>query len=85
MFREELLCESQSQWRSDPADLHDGHEAGADGSSDLMEGPGSSDDGHGGKVYAVLDRRNLWNIVVRNEFKPDPPCPCHGRDVPQDC
>ena len=59
MLRQELLGKRQCQWRDDPADFHDGHEAGSDGRSDLVEGPGPSDDGHGGEVDRVLDRSDL--------------------------
>ena len=43
---QELLGKRQSQWRRNPADLHDRHEAGPDSSSDLVEGPRASDDSH---------------------------------------
>ena len=43
---QELLGKRQSQWRRNPADFHDRHEAGPDGSSDLVEGPRASNDSH---------------------------------------
>lgn len=49
----------QCQRRDDPADFHDGHEAGSNGRSDLVEGPGAGDDGHGGEVDCILDRSDL--------------------------
>lgn len=59
MLRQEFLGERQGQGRDDPADLHDGHEACSDGRSDLVEGPGAGDDGHGGEVDCILDRSDL--------------------------
>lgn len=59
MLRQEFLGKGQCQGRDDPADFHDGHEAGSDGRSDLVEGPGASDDGHGGEVDCILDRSDL--------------------------
>lgn len=52
---QELLGKGQGQRGGDPADLHDGHEAGLDGGADLVDGAGAGDDGHGGEVDAVLD------------------------------
>lgn len=46
VFWEELLGKGQGERRDDPADLHDGHEAGLDGGADLMEGSGACNDGH---------------------------------------
>lgn len=46
VLRKELLGEGQRQRRRDPADLHDRVEAGLDGSADLVEGTGASDNGH---------------------------------------
>lgn len=43
---EELLGKGQSQWGGDPADLHDGQEAGTDGGADLVEGTRASNDRH---------------------------------------
>jgi hypothetical protein len=83
---EELLGERQCQWRGDPADFHDGHEAGSDGRSDLVEGSGSGNDGHGGEVDAILDRSDLCDVVVsRHMMMQDSSRLYHGWDVPQDC
>lgn len=65
LLGQELLCESQSQGRGAPADLHDGEEASTNGGADLVESTGASDDGHGGEVDGVLDRRDLWMGSVR--------------------
>lgn len=46
MLGQELLGKRQCQWRGDPADLHDWHETGLDGGSDLVECPGTGDDCH---------------------------------------
>ena len=59
MFWQKLLGECQRQRRDDPADFHDRHEAGSDGRSDLMEGPGASNDSHGGEIDCVLDGCDL--------------------------
>lgn len=56
---EELLREGEGDRRSDPADLHDRHEAGADGGAHLVEGLGTGNDGHGNQVDGVLDRGDL--------------------------
>ena len=48
LLREEGLREGECEWRRDPGDFHDGHEAGAHGGADLVEGAGAGDDGHGG-------------------------------------
>ena len=59
LLGKELLGKRQRDWRSDPADLHDWHEAGPDGGTDLVEGPSSGDDGHGSQIDGVLDGCNL--------------------------
>ena len=56
---EELLGEGQSQRRSDPADLHDGHETSADGRANLVEGARASNNGHRAQVDGVLDGGDL--------------------------
>lgn len=45
---QECLRKGEGEWGGDPGDLHDGHEACADGGADLMEGAGAGDDGHAG-------------------------------------
>ena len=59
MFWQKLLGKRQGQRRDDPANFHNRHEAGSDGRSDLMVGPGASDDSHGGEVDCVLDGCDL--------------------------
>ena len=59
VLRQELLGKSQCHGRDDPAHFHDGHKAGSDGRSDLVEGPGAGDDCHGSEVDGVLDGCNL--------------------------
>ena len=54
-FRQELLGKGERDGRNDPADLHDGPEAGLDRGAHLVEGAGARDDGHGDEVYRVLD------------------------------
>lgn len=56
---EELLSEGQAQGRGNPADLHDRHEASPNGSANLVDGPRTGDNSHGGQVDAVLDGGNL--------------------------
>lgn len=63
VFGEELLRKRQGQRRGDPADLHDGHEAGAHGSANLVDGACAGDDTHGGEVDGVLDRGNLFLLT----------------------
>ena len=46
LLRKERLRKSKREWRSDPRDLHHRHEACADRSADLVEVPGTSDNGH---------------------------------------
>jgi len=55
---QELLRKRQRKRRGNPADLHDWPETGSDGRADLVEGACTSDDGHGGQVDGVLDRRD---------------------------
>jgi len=43
---QELLGKGQSQWRGDPADLHDGHETRANGGANLVECARTGNDGH---------------------------------------
>lgn len=59
VLREELLGERECERGSDPADFHDGHETGADGCANLMEGARASNDGHRGQVHRVLDGGDL--------------------------
>ena len=59
MFGQELLGKGQCAGRDDPAHFHDRHETGSDGRSDLVEGPGAGNDGHGGEVDCVLDGGDL--------------------------
>lgn len=59
MLGQELLGKGQCQGRDDPADFHDRHEAGSNGCSDLVEGPGAGDDSHGGKIDCILNRCDL--------------------------
>lgn len=59
LLRQELLRKRQAQRGGDPADFHDGHEARADGGSDLMQGSRARDHGHAGEVDGVLNRRDL--------------------------
>jgi hypothetical protein len=61
---EELLGKREADGRRDPADLHDGPEAGLDCCSNLVEGARAGDDGHGDEVNAVLDRRDLSRGLV---------------------
>ena len=46
LLRQELLRKRQGERGRDPADFHDGQEAGFYGGADLMEGAGAGDDGH---------------------------------------
>lgn len=46
VFGQELLRKGEGERRGEPRDFHDGHEAGADGGADLVEGAGTGDDGH---------------------------------------
>lgn len=70
LLGQEVLGKSKREWRSHPADFHDGQETGADGRADLMESAGACDDGHGGQVDSVLDRRDLGDTVSWNGFEP---------------
>lgn len=45
---EELLRKGKRNGRGYPGDFHDGHEAGADGGADLVDGAGAGYEGHGG-------------------------------------
>ena len=60
----ELLRKGKGQRRSDPANLHDGHEASAHGSADLVDGARTGDDTHGGEVDDVLDGRDLNELRI---------------------
>lgn len=59
LLRQELLGESQGDGGGGPGDLHDGHETGADGGADLVEGAGACNDGHAGQVDCVLNGGDL--------------------------
>ena len=63
LFRQEHLRERQRERAGDPADAHDGQEAGADGGADLMPGARAGDDGHRGEVDGVLDWGDLYILV----------------------
>ena len=60
----ELLRKGKGQRRSDPANLHDGHEASAHGSADLVDGARPGDNGHGGEVDGVLDGGDLNGLHI---------------------
>lgn len=79
---EELLGEGQAQGRSDPADLHDGHEASLNGSANLVDVTRTGDNSHGGQVDAVLDGGDLgkrrMSANVRSGDRSD-------NDVQSDC
>ena len=62
LLRQELLRKGQRDRRRDPRHLHHGHEAGADGGADLVEGSGAGDEGHGDEIDGVLDGRELWMV-----------------------
>ena len=64
VFGEELLRKGKGQRRSHPANLHDGHEASAHGSADLVDGARTGDDTHGGEVDDVLDGRDLNELRI---------------------
>lgn len=68
-FGKELLRERKRDWGDNPADLHDGPEAGLDSRLDLVECAGSCDQSHGGQVDAVLDGGDLHKcqLVVLDE------------------
>ena len=66
VFGEELLRKSKGQRRSDPADLHDGHETGAHGGANLVDSARTGDDTHRGEVNNVLDRGDLHRGIVSN-------------------
>ena len=50
LLRQEFLSKGQGDRRRNPGNLHDGHEASADGGTNLVPGASTSDDGHGGQV-----------------------------------
>lgn len=56
---QELLGEGQGQGGGDPAHLHDGHETGLDGRTDLVNGARTGNNSHGGQVDAVLNGGDL--------------------------
>lgn len=56
---QELLGKGQAEGRREPADLHDLPEADTYSRLDLLPSLGAGDDGHGNKVYRVLNRGNL--------------------------
>lgn len=56
LLGQESLGEGQSDRGGDPGNLHDGHEARADGGADLVESARAGDDGHAEQVDQVLDR-----------------------------
>ena len=62
LLREELLRKGKRDRRCDPADAHDGPEAGADGRAHLMPGACTRDEGHRREVDGVLDWRDLGNL-----------------------
>ena len=56
---QELLGKGQAKGRRKPADLHDLPEADTYGCLDLLPSLGAGDDGHGNKIYRVLNRGHL--------------------------
>lgn len=68
---QEGLREGERERRRDPADFHHGHEAGADGGADLVEGAGAGDDGHGGEVDDVLDGGDLGERLASAVIRMD--------------
>lgn len=56
---EELLGKGQGDGRDDPRDLHDAKEADLDGGLDLVEGAGTSNEGHECQKDGVLDGGDL--------------------------
>lgn len=76
MLREEFLGECQGQRGGDPADLHDGQEAGLHGGLNLVECSRTGYDCHRGEVDGILDwgdllinnKRELY-IVSRSSFE----------------
>lgn len=71
---EELLGKGQADGGGDPRNLHDLPEADLDGGADLVEGAGSSNQGHGNEVNAVLDGSNLRvcvSVKVWRQISPE--------------
>jgi hypothetical protein len=66
---QELLGKGERDGRDDPADLHDGPEAGLDRGTHLVKGAGTGDDGHGDEVYRVLDGRHLRESATEVHFQ----------------
>lgn len=66
LFWQELLGKRQTDWRRNPANPHHGPEASSDGSSDLMEGAGTCNDGHEDQVNGVLDGGDLKSNLLAN-------------------
>jgi hypothetical protein len=63
LLREELLSKCKRNWRGDPADLHDWHEASLPSCVDLVESTCTGNDGHRDQVHGVLDWCNLIGLV----------------------
>lgn len=64
-LRQELLSKGQRDGRYDPADLHDGHEAGLYRCANLVECASAGDEGHRSQVDTVLDGRDLSGLANR--------------------
>lgn len=63
MLREEFLSKGQGERGGDPANFHDGPEAGTDGGTDLMPRSSAGDHSHGCQIDRVLDGSNLGRRV----------------------
>jgi hypothetical protein len=59
LFRQELLRKGKGYGRRNPGDLHNWHKASSYCSSDLVPRTCTGNDSHRGKVYRVLDWRDL--------------------------
>ena len=85
LLGQELLRKSQSQWRGDPADLHDGHEASSDGGTNLMERSSAGNESHGRQVDHVLDGCNLRLMLVAAAGKTWQTTTWHKGDIQSGC
>jgi hypothetical protein len=61
--RKERLREGQRDRGCEPADAHDGPEAGADGRAHLVPGSSAGDPGHACEVDGVLDGCDLIGVI----------------------
>lgn len=74
MLGEEFLSKGQGERGGDPANFHDGPEAGTDSGTDLVPRSSAGDHSHGCQIDRVLDGSNLGRRVSRRAGEENMTC-----------